>query len=87
MSEDTLIVRSNNEPDDTEPEDWSIRGLERITVFLRRELREPDLTKTVVGEWARTGKIDVDRLGPREYITRASRLRASVGKRPPKEAA
>jgi hypothetical protein len=64
-----------------------MRSLERITAFLRIELREPGLTKSVVGEWARLGKIDVDRLGPREYITSARRLRASVGQRPPKEAA
>ena len=32
----------------------------------------------------RKGKIDVDRIGPREYITTANRLRASIGigKRP-----
>jgi hypothetical protein len=73
-------------PNDIQPDDWSIRGLEKMTEFLRVELGEPDLTKSIVGEWARNGKIDTDRFGPREYISTAARLHASVGKRPPKAA-
>jgi hypothetical protein len=69
--------------DDTELDDWSIRGLEKMRDFLAIELNEPELTKSKVADWARTGKIDTDRFGPRERISTAKRLRASIGLRPP----
>lgn len=66
--------------------DYAVRGLAAMTTFLAKELREPGFTKSMVGQWARDKKIDVDKFGPREYVSSANRLRASVGRRPPQAA-
>jgi hypothetical protein len=68
----------------TEPDrrpDTRMRGYKKITEFLREELDEPDLPESRVAAWARAGKIDVDKFGPRNVIATPERLRASLGKR------
>jgi hypothetical protein len=71
--------------EDTHPNP-TFRGFQRITEFLRIELDEPDLRVSTVTQWARSGKIDVDRFGPRQAISNAARLRASIGKTSPEAA-
>jgi hypothetical protein len=60
--------------------DAVLRGLKRMTDFLRIELGEPDLPVHRVRQWAAAGKIDVDRFGPRNMISTEARLRRSIDK-------
>ena len=59
----------------------AMRGIKKMTAFLRVELDEPDLPESRVAAWVRAGKLDVDRFG-RNVISSPARLRASIGKRP-----
>ncbi|MGA8758756.1 MAG: hypothetical protein WB611_21045 [Stellaceae bacterium] len=59
----------------------ALRGIKRITEFLRIEMDEPELKEGLVAAWVRAGKIDVDRFG-RNVVGCPPRLRASIGKRP-----
>jgi hypothetical protein len=61
----------------TEPE-IILRGLRKITAFLRVELDEPDLPVSRVSGWVRGGKLDVSRFGPKNITATPSQLRASL---------
>jgi hypothetical protein len=62
----------------TRPE-TSMRGIRKMTVFLREELDEPDLPESRVAAWVRAGKLDVDKFG-HNLISTTTRLRRSIGK-------
>ena len=59
----------------------ALRGIKKITEFLRIEMDEPELKEGLVAAWVRAGKIDVDRFG-RNVIGYPPRLRVSIGKGP-----
>ena len=60
------------------PEGTRMRGFRRITAFLRVELDEPDLPEHRVKAWAKAGKIQVDRFGPRNVTATPEGLRANL---------
>lgn len=62
-------------------DDFSMRGFQRMAEFLRVEMQEPDLPVSRVAQWARAGKLDVDRFG-RNAISTKRRLRKSIGHPP-----
>jgi hypothetical protein len=59
------------------PEGKRMRGFRRITAFLRVELDEPNLPEHRVKQWAKAGKIQVDRFGHNVTAT-PERLRANL---------